>query len=76
LITSVLSEGLRWAAAGLLLDFALSAVVVSLLARVLFGVGAVDPTTHAVVFAVLTAVSRPPVTCRPTAQCAPIRSLR
>ena len=57
LIASVLSEGFRWTAAGLLLGFALSVAVASLLARVLFGVTPTDPLTYVSVFALLSGAS-------------------
>ena len=57
LITSVISEGFRWTAAGLVLGFALSLAVAILLARVLFGVTPTDPLTYASVFALLSGVS-------------------
>jgi putative ABC transport system permease protein len=57
LIASVLSEGLRWTAAGLVLGLALSAAVASLLARVLFGITPTDPPTYVSVFALLSAAS-------------------
>jgi len=57
LIASVLSEGFRWTAAGLVLGFALSVAVARLLARVLFGVTPTDPLTYVSVFALLSAAS-------------------
>jgi predicted permease len=57
LIASVLSEGFRWTATGLVLGFALSIGVAILLARVLFGVTPTDPLTYVSVFALLSGVS-------------------
>ena len=57
LIASVLSEGFRWTAAGLVLGFALSVAVASVLVRVLFGVSSTDPLTYVSVFALLTTAS-------------------
>jgi predicted permease len=57
LIASVMSEGFRWTAAGLVLGFALSVGVAILLARVLFGVTPTDPLTYLSVFALLSGVS-------------------
>ncbi len=57
LIASVLSEGFRWAAAGLVLGFALSVTVASLLARVLFGITPTDSATYVSVFALLSGAS-------------------
>jgi putative ABC transport system permease protein len=57
LIASVLSEGFRWTAAGLVLGFALSVGVAILLARVLFGVTPTDLPTYVSVFALLSGAS-------------------
>jgi len=57
LIASVLSEGFRWTAAGIVLGFALSIGVASLLTRVLFGVTPTDPLTYISVFALLSGAS-------------------
>jgi predicted permease len=57
LIGSVLTEGFRWTAAGLVLGFALSVAAARLLARVLFGVTPTDPVTYTAVFALLTVAS-------------------
>jgi predicted permease len=57
LIGSVLTDGLRWTAAGLVFGFALSVGVALLLARVLFGVTPTDPPTYVSVFALLSVVS-------------------
>jgi putative ABC transport system permease protein len=57
LIASVLREGVLWAATGLVLGFALSLLVATLLRRVLFGVTPTDPLTYVSVFALLTAAS-------------------
>jgi predicted permease len=57
LIASVVSEGFRWTAAGLVLGFVLSVAVASALVRVLFGVTPTDPATYASVFALLTIAS-------------------
>jgi predicted permease len=57
LVASVLNEGFRWTAAGLVLGFALSVGVASLLARVLFGVTPTDPVTYLSVFALLSGAS-------------------
>jgi predicted permease len=57
LVASVLTEGFRWTAAGLVLGFILSIALASLLARVLFGVTPTDPLTYVSVFALLTTAS-------------------
>jgi len=57
LIATVLRDGFQWTAAGLVLGFALSAGVASLLTRVLFGVTPTDPLTYVTVFAVLSGAS-------------------
>ena len=57
LIGSVLGEGFRWTAAGLVLGFALSVGVAVMLARVLFGITPTDPPTYLSVFALLSAAS-------------------
>jgi putative ABC transport system permease protein len=57
LIASVLSDGFRWTAAGLVLGFTLSVGVATLLTRVLFGVTPTDPLTYVSVFALLSGAS-------------------
>ncbi len=57
LIASVLSDGLRATATGLVVGFALSVGVAILLARVLFGITPTDPLTYLSVFAVLCGAS-------------------
>jgi predicted permease len=57
LIASVINEAFRWTAAGLVLGFALSVGVATLLARVLFGVTPTDPPTYVSVLALLSGVS-------------------
>jgi putative ABC transport system permease protein len=57
LVASVLKEGFRWTAAGLVLGLLLSVALASGLARVLFGVTPTDPVTYLSVFALLTVAS-------------------
>ena len=57
LVSSVISESLRLTAVGLVIGFALSVAVGTVLARVLYGVTPTDPTTFAGVFVVLAGAS-------------------
>jgi predicted permease len=57
LVSSVISESFRLTALGLVIGFALSVAVGTVLARVLYGVTPTDPTTFAGVFIVLAGAS-------------------
>ena len=57
LIASVLNDGFRATATGLVLGFALSVGVAILLARVLFGITPTDPLTYVSVFVLLSGAS-------------------
>ncbi len=57
LIAAVITENLRLTLAGLVVGFALSVAVGTLLARVLFGVTPTDPPTYVAVFVLLAAAS-------------------
>ena len=57
LVSSVISESFRLTALGLVIGFALSVAVGTVLARVLYGVTATDPMTFASVFVLLAGAS-------------------
>jgi ABC-type antimicrobial peptide transport system permease subunit len=57
LVSSVISESFRLTALGLVIGFALSAAVGTVLARVLYGVTPTDPVTFASVFVLLAGAS-------------------
>jgi predicted permease len=57
LLQSVIRDSLRLTALGLVIGFALSAAVATVLARVLYGITPTDPPTYLGVFAVLTVSS-------------------
>ena len=57
LVSSVISESFRLTALGLVIGFALSVAVGTVLARVLYGVTPTDPATFASVFVLLAGAS-------------------